>query len=410
LVNRDDAVRAQYEGYPYPARDPADEARRLVIGSPSHLDEINHYLFAGARSFGAGAPSFRALIAGGGTGDGAIMLAQQLADAGGDGEVVHLDLSKASSDIAKARAKARKLRNIRFEIGSLLELEGLGRFDYIDCCGVLHHLADPQAGLRSLAGALTDDGGMGLMVYGTYGRTGVYHVQDALKLLAGDHDDGRRLKQARALLADLPETNWLKRNPWLADHLHGDDAGLYDLLLHARDRAYTVPEVFDFVTAAGLAITNFIEPARYDPATYLRDEALLATADALPWPERCALAELLAGSIKRHVFYVAKGDAEERVARPDSGDIVPLLREGDAAQMAQGMASTRRLNADLDGVSVSHPVDRLAPAILSRVDGKRSISEIHTAMTSTVDWAVFKAAFDRLYAILNGINVLLLRR
>ena len=74
-----DAVRRQYEAYPYPPRDPADEARRLVTGSPSHLLEIDHYLFAGRRDFVHG---FRALIAGGGTGDATVMLAQQLADLG----------------------------------------------------------------------------------------------------------------------------------------------------------------------------------------------------------------------------------------------------------------------------------------------------------------------------------------
>ena len=35
----------QYEAYPYPARDPRDEARRLVVGSPSHLREIDHWVF-----------------------------------------------------------------------------------------------------------------------------------------------------------------------------------------------------------------------------------------------------------------------------------------------------------------------------------------------------------------------------
>ena len=33
---------AQYEAYPYPKRDPRDEAKRLVIGSPSHLREVDH--------------------------------------------------------------------------------------------------------------------------------------------------------------------------------------------------------------------------------------------------------------------------------------------------------------------------------------------------------------------------------
>ena len=136
-----DPVRQQYELLPYPGRDPRDEAQRLIEGSPSHLLELNHYLFAGARDF---SKPFRALVAGGGTGDGLIMLAQHLADRGSPAEIVYLDLSKASRAIAEQRARVRGLSNIKFMTGSLLDLPtlGLGRFDYIDCCGVLHHLAD----------------------------------------------------------------------------------------------------------------------------------------------------------------------------------------------------------------------------------------------------------------------------
>ena len=60
----EDQLRAQYEAYPYPPRDAADEAARLITGSPSHLAEINHYIYAGRRDF---TTPFRALIAGGGT-------------------------------------------------------------------------------------------------------------------------------------------------------------------------------------------------------------------------------------------------------------------------------------------------------------------------------------------------------
>lgn len=45
----DDAVAAQYEAYPYPARDARDEARRLVVGSPSFLAEIDHWVFGARR-------------------------------------------------------------------------------------------------------------------------------------------------------------------------------------------------------------------------------------------------------------------------------------------------------------------------------------------------------------------------
>ena len=35
-------VRDQYEAYPYPARDPRDEAKRLITGSPSFPVEMDH--------------------------------------------------------------------------------------------------------------------------------------------------------------------------------------------------------------------------------------------------------------------------------------------------------------------------------------------------------------------------------
>ena len=59
---------------------------------------------------------------------------------------------------------------VRLVRGSLLELSSLelGRFDYVNCVGVTHHLPDPAAALRGLAKhALSPRGGLGLMVYGT---------------------------------------------------------------------------------------------------------------------------------------------------------------------------------------------------------------------------------------------------
>src|SRR5689334_16212541 len=98
---RDQAVAAQYETLPYPSRDPSDETRRLIIGSPSHLAEIEHYLFAGRIPRER---PFRALVAGGGTGDATIMLAQQAKEAGLAAEITYLDQSVASRAVAEQRA------------------------------------------------------------------------------------------------------------------------------------------------------------------------------------------------------------------------------------------------------------------------------------------------------------------
>ncbi|MCB2118353.1 MAG: class I SAM-dependent methyltransferase, partial [Rhodobacteraceae bacterium] len=150
------AVSEQYEAYPYPERDPADERRRLITGSPSHPLEMDHFLWGGARDW---SKPFRVLTAGGGTGDALIQLAAVLTAAGKRYEITYLDLSRAARRIAEERAKVRGLGGITFVTGSLLDAADHGRFDYIDCCGVLHHLPDPQAGFDALAAALAPEGG-----------------------------------------------------------------------------------------------------------------------------------------------------------------------------------------------------------------------------------------------------------
>ena len=137
------SVQDQYETFPYPERDPADEAKRMITGSPSHPLEIDHMLFGGVRDWSNGT---RILVAGGGTGDALVQLAQVLTSAKKPFEITYIDLSKASREIAEARIKARGLKGVTFITGSLLDAAEYGPFDYIDCCGVLHHLPDPQAG------------------------------------------------------------------------------------------------------------------------------------------------------------------------------------------------------------------------------------------------------------------------
>ena len=408
----DEAVRAHYETLPYPARDPEDERTRLITGSPSHIDEINHYVFAGRLDFSA---PFRALIAGGGTGDGAIMLAQQLAERNPQGRVVYLDLSRAAREVAEARAGIRGLTNIDFYTGSLRDVGGmaLDDFDYIDCCGVLHHLADPSAGLNALAGVLAERGGMGLMVYGALGRTGVYPMQAALAALTGDAPPDQALELARTLLGELPETNWLRRNPHLAG-LDGDDAALFDLLLHSRDRAYSVHEIAALTDSAGLALTGFVEPARYDPMTFLTDDDLRARAAGLDWLEACALAENLAGNIKAHVFYAAKGGSrDEALARPGR-NMAPVLREARPLDLARAVAGRGTLKGELGGITMRFALPANAAAIIARCDGATRLGAIHRALAAEASgsgptWAAFRADFDTLYGALGGLNLLLLR-
>jgi len=399
-------IRQQYEDYPYPPRDPADEAKSLRLGSPSHLWELNHCVFAGRRDLDR---PFRALVAGGGTGDGTIMLAQQLADVGAPAEIVYLDLSDASREIAEARAKARGLTSVSFLHGDLRAAE-LGPFDYIDCCGVLHHLDDPAAGFAALRDALAPDGGMGVMLYGAAGRTGVYHVQALLKMIAAGRSNPDRVEAAKRLLADLPPTNWLVRNPFVEDHKTLSDAGLFDLLLHSTDRAYDVVALNGLVEEAGLRIAALIEPARYDPDTYLHDPDLRASVAGLGWLERCHFAELLAGNITKHIAYLVHGaNTADTVARPDDAKAIPVMRDVPAPAIARAIGSGGKITVDAGGMKIEAALPPLAAAMLRALDGKRTLDQIRRALDPVPDPAAFQEQFAQVYRVLNGFNQMYLR-
>jgi len=97
-----DGVRGQYENFPYPPRDSADERKRLVETQGGFLDVVNFYCYGGMENFANG---FRVLVAGCGTGDAAVFLAEQLRETGG--EVVALDFSESSLAIARRRGEER---------------------------------------------------------------------------------------------------------------------------------------------------------------------------------------------------------------------------------------------------------------------------------------------------------------
>lgn len=405
----DAALAAQYEAYPYPSRDPADERRRLVVGSPSHLREIDYWAFEASRPRSR---PLEALIAGGGTGDAAIMLAQQLQTAGRPGRVTYLDRSAAAMARARARAEARGLTNIVWREGSLFDLpdSGLGPFDYIDCCGVLHHLAEPESGLAALVSVLAADGGLGLMVYAPHGRTGVGMVQDALRLLAPvEQAPVERLAIAKRVLRHLPETGWLRRNPFVGDHLAGGDAGIYDLLLNPRERTYTVGEFAALLDDAGLRFAALIEPMRYDPATWLPDPKLRALASRLPPAAKAALAEALTGNMGTHVAYVVPKNRPSAPPDPMEPGAVPVLREISGPELAKHIRPDGTIPFLFDGLRATVAVPALASPILGLIDGERTVAEIGNVLAGRgVAPAAFHRAWRDCFATLSALNRLLL--
>jgi 2-polyprenyl-3-methyl-5-hydroxy-6-metoxy-1,4-benzoquinol methylase len=392
-------VRAQYEAYPFPLRDPRDEARRLVVAEQECLGKLNHYCFGGMQSFNAG---FRVLVAGGGTGDHTIFLAEQLRDY--DASVTYVDISQSSMSIAKERAQTRGLHNIEWHHSSILDLPSLelDPFDLVSCTGVLHHLPEPERGIEALSSVLKAQGAMSLMLYGRMGRLPVYAGQELMRLVNSDVDDSeRKTRNARAIVQGLPKTNWLLRgqdSKNIVKNFLDDESNLNDVLLHEQDCAYSVPEIYDILAVAGLELIEFTsfhsDPPcfryLYDPMTWISDPMLASHVAKLPRARQQAIAEAMHCSLTCHAFYAAPS-AEARIASPDDLDMVPFFLYFDASGLAQHFRA----------------------AMAAAIDGSRSLGEmIDMVRRETGDMATQSELledFMAFYRPMNCLDIILLR-
>ena len=362
-----EAVRKQYEAYSYPP--PIEDAEKfLKQWGPLTCDPR----FAGIQLWPEGRPrqELRILCAGCGSSQAPLIALNNP-----DCAVVGIDLSETSLAHSTRLRDRHGLANLELRQMSLLDVGRLNRaFDLIICTGVLHHLPDPDAGLKALADVLAPSGSMAIMLYGKTGRAGVYLVQDILRRLgAGPNAEG--LRTARELLKFVPSNHYLISPTGKPPHDLADDAGVVDMLLHPQDRAYSVPDVMAFVAAAGLIFAGWNDNGLYCADRFLGGE-MLERVLALPVAEQWAVIDNLAVLNDRHDFFVRKPQSTRFLTRFDTEDYlsyVPHVRSG--VRLA-GDANSLVLTRPSPQGEVAIPISRSEALMLEQVDAKRSVSEI----------------------------------
>ena len=383
-------VRAHYEALPYPMRRVEDEGKYFHGSEGYGAEALNHTAWAGRRDLrNAG----RILIAGNGTGDASVQWAESLH--GSNAEIVAIDLSATSNALAQARLAKRQLTNVTFHHMSILDLPeaGLGQFDAIECTGVLHHLPDPDAGLRALASVLKDDGVMSLMVYAQYGRHAIYMVQEMMRRLMREGlDHAGQLALLRGFLDHVPTTHWLtvKNEAFLEDIRVPDGSGLYDLFLHSTDRAYTVPQIYDWVAEAGLQLHrwfgDFTDDCIYRPQHYTQHPEMLAAFQGKTEPELFAIGELMHGSMAKHHFYVSKQPLKEAQLEDDMvisyclmqgifhQHILGVLPELERASVGQRLSFANRPSPHAPAAILTKRAS--TAALIRAIDGHRTVAQL----------------------------------
>lgn len=304
--------------------------------------------------------------------------------------VTGIDVSTTSLTHTERLKRKYGLTNLDIQPLSIENLAQLGRrFDLIVCTGVLHHLADPDAGLMALRSVLAPEGAISLMVYAPYGRTGVYLLQEYCRRLKIG-TSVREIDDLATVVEALPPVHplaTLLRNS--RDALNTD--ALADALLNPRDRSYSVPQLYDLIERNGFQFGRWYWQAPYLPQC----GAISATPhanrlDQLPARERYAAMELWRGSMTCHSLIAYRDDTHSNRARLNFDDdlsshYVPL-------RLPNTLCVEERLPPDAAGVLLnrSHQfhdlilvIDAQEKRMFDRIDGSRSIAEIAEDSSAT---------------------------
>ena len=292
-------VRDFYERRPYPPPLNNLDQYRELYSNPERRRALFHLTWPTERP----RTNQEILVAGCGTSQAARYALREP-----DARITAIDISETSLCHTRDLKQKYELHNLELDRCSILDVQALGKtFDQIVCTGVLHHLADPSLGLQSLRNVLKPDGAMQIMVYAQYGRAGIYMIQDYCRLM-GITPSNQELQDLRAALNSLPEDHPLTPLLHRGKDFQDPDA-LADTLLHPRDRAFTVPQLYAWLDCCGMSFGRWTEQAPYLPQCgAMAKTPHAARLAALPEPTQYAAIELLRGTMTQHSFIAYRSD------------------------------------------------------------------------------------------------------
>ena len=363
-------VRDFYERMPYPApRTSLDES-----GDPDHRRARFHRIWPAEQPRG----NQEILVAGCGTSQAARYALREL-----DARITAIDISETSLRHTRDLQRKYKLEHLELHQLPIERIQELGRsFDLIVCTGVLHHLLDPDLGLRALRAVLRPRGAMRLMVYAPYGRAGIYMMQEYCRLL-GIGTSERDLRDLGATLDALPAGHPISGVLRRAKDFRRPEA-MADALLHPRDRAYTVPEVYGWLERCGMSFGRWIEQAPYlAQCGVVARSPHAARLAALPAPLQHAAVELFRGTMVTHSFIAYRDDRD--------GGSQPITFDGDRWRdyvpiaLPWTVCVRERLPPGSVAVLINRAhtfndlvftADAFEDRLLGAIDGKRTLGEV----------------------------------
>ena len=369
-----DPIRDFYTSHPFPPPvDNLDRAREMWQDENIHRAE--YHLLWPEKEYRA---DLDVLVAGCGT-----FQAAKYAVCHPEARVTGIDVSSTSLEHTERLKQNHNLTNLetrQLGVENVAELDQ--HFDLIVCTGVLHHLVDPDAGLRALQSVLKPDGAMYVMVYAPYGRTGVYMMQEYCRRL-GIGPSPEELRDLIEVLKILPENHPLLTTQGGSREFPRPDA-LADAVLNPRERSYSVSQVLEFVESNGLQLSRWYWQAPYLPhCGFMSSSPHASKLKALPEHEQYMEMELWRGMLPNHSFVAHRSDRKNNGAKITFDDerylrYVPVrqpwticLAERLPPGAAGVLVNQTHIFSDLYLIISEHEKQ-----VVDAIDGRRSISEI----------------------------------
>lgn len=239
------AVRAQYEKNPYPRWRKSNKLPTLP-----YVAAIAQEIKPNVRLLQATADEPRVLVAGCGTGKHPIDSARFYRGA----QVLAIDLSLASLSYAARQAAELGVMNIAFAQADILRLHGVDHdFDIVESAGVLHHMAQPEEGLRRLVAALKPGGYLKLALYSRAARRDITQARAAISSRGYASDlAGLRSFRRDYLAGDFEFVGKLER---FSDFFL--TSNLRDLVFHVQEHQFSLPEISAMLARNGLEFLGF---------------------------------------------------------------------------------------------------------------------------------------------------------
>ncbi len=237
-----EVVRTQYEENPYP------RWQHTTAPTFSTLEEyINNYCNSRPTSLKL-VDNPKILVAGCGTGQHPITLALSLPKA----KITAIDLSLMSLAYAQVKAKEHSVKNITFNQADITMLDCIAeKFDFIDCCGVLHHLEDPEKGLSQLVTKLADKGVIRLALYSKIARKKIEeHRQHVIKSQSGTSLNSIRNYRSSILNSNQDNSDILSTRDFYST------SECRDLVFHTHEKSYSWLDIKLLTEKVGLRIVT----------------------------------------------------------------------------------------------------------------------------------------------------------